>query len=106
MAEIRRTVQCPLPGLETVAVTYNLMATQEEVNAVWETLGSDEEKRSHLVIEVVGWPGGEFGHDPFGPKAPMAFQAWACNRPGYLAAMREFIFDPNSSTALKASMPA
>ena len=88
------TVQCPLPGLATVAVTYNLMASERQINQVLESVGGDAEQRGLLIVSVTGWPEGDFGADPFGPDAPMAFRIWAL-RAGYQQGIREFIAGPN-----------
>lgn len=85
--EIQWTVMCPLPGLEQVAVTYNLMVSEAELNAAQESLSA-----GNLVAEVQNWPP-DLG-EPFGPEAPLAFRMWAVHK-GIRAAAREFLTDPN-----------
>ena len=92
MASIQRTIQCPLPGLEAVAVTYNLMASADQIETFTESLGGEE--RPACIVSVEGWPEKEFGTDPFGGKSPLAFRVWAVQR-GLQQAVKEFVTDPN-----------
>lgn len=92
MAEIERTVGCPLPGLEAVKITYNLMASAKEIDAWTQSVG--ERFAAKVVTKVEGWPGGEFGQEPFGADSPLAFRVWACQK-GIHQAIREFVSDPN-----------
>ena len=66
MASIHRTVQCPIEGLEAVAVTYNLMASAEQIEALTESLG--DTGVDACILSVSGWPEAEYGKEPFGKK--------------------------------------
>ena len=98
MGAIQQTVICPLPGLEGVSVTYNLMATEAEINALASGLGQAEGvKRENVIVSVNGWPEG-YGGDPFGPNSPLAFRVWALQA-GIGDAVKAFVRDPFGSTA-------
>jgi hypothetical protein len=90
MPNTQITVKCPLPGLEAVAVTYNLMASSKQVGVWQKTLGA--ENGDVVVVKVDGWPV-EYG-EPFGDDAPSAFRLWAIQQ-GLGTATREFLTDPN-----------
>lgn len=86
-------VRCPLPGLEQVAVTYNLMATARQLATFRENLTAETAKP--VIRSIDGWPD---GGDPFGDDAPMAFRFWVGYR-GWQTAVLQFVTDPNYSTA-------
>ena len=91
MATIHRTVACPLEGFEGVTVTYNLMASANEVNA----FSTDFDAAPGLVIAgVSGWPE-ELNAEPFGNDAPLAFLIWA-RQTGIKEAIRAYAADPLS----------
>ena len=85
------TRQCPIPGLEGVAVTYNLMTTEAELDAFQKSIGTAP---GRIVESVQGWPGGEFGPEPLGKDAPMHFRVWAMKQ--VTKAIAEYMADPNS----------
>lgn len=88
--KITRTVECPLPGFEGVTVTYDLMASREQVN----TFSSDFQADTQgVVVEVTGWPE-EYGA-PFGEQTPLAFEIWARQR-GITDAIKALAADPLS----------
>ncbi len=90
---MQTTIQrkCPLPGFETVIVTYNLMATEEDLDAFQKTMGAE---RGAIVQSVEGWPGGAWGDDPFGKPVPMLFRVWAIKQ--VALAIAEYMADPKS----------
>jgi hypothetical protein len=85
------TRQCPLPGFEAVAITYNLMATEEELDAFQKTWARSG---ARIVQSVEGWPGGAWGDDPFGKPVPMLFRVWAIKQ--VALAIAEYMADPKS----------
>lgn len=85
------TRTCPLPGFETVAITYDLMATEADLDAFQKTMGAE---RAAIVKSVQGWPGGELGDDPFGKPVPMLFRVWAIKQ--VALAIAEYMADPKS----------
>lgn len=85
------TRQCPLPGFEAVAITYNLMATEAELDAFQKSIGAVP---GRIVAGVEGWPGGEHGDEPLGKGAPMLFRVWAVKQ--VTLAIAEYMADPNS----------
>lgn len=93
--EITQTVKCPLPGFEAVEITYNLMATPEQSNGFIRHMGA---QGSHVgvVVKVEGWPGDEFGSDPWNiQRVPMIWMTWA-GKKGLLQAVEGYLNDPNS----------
>lgn len=97
-----QAVTCPLPGLEAVEVVFNMMACQEDFDAWQRSVG--RERTAEVIVEVRNWPADKYGPEPFGARAPMAFQIWACAN-GMKAAIEEYIAGPNSSTASTPSTP-
>jgi hypothetical protein len=97
--ETKQTIGCELPGLEGVQVTYDLMASEEQVNAWQQSLGSVNDG---VVAEVTGWPEGR--GEPFGPQAPLAFRIWTVQG-GYQEAVRRFAADPLLSMRSRRFMP-
>lgn len=94
MSEFTRTIECSLPGLEEVRVTYNMMATAEQVTNMHARVGGDG---SHvgIVVNVEGWPKAEYGANPFDTKtAPMVWFGWFA-RKGWAIAMKAYLDDPN-----------
>lgn len=92
--QITQTIGCPLPGFETVKVTFNLMATPEQVNNFVRQAGDNG---SHVgVVTVDGWPAEEWGPNPWDiRRVPGVWAAWAA-RKGYGIAMKAYLDDPNS----------
>lgn len=52
-----RTIR-PFPGFETFAVTYNVWASQEDVEALYtDSIGEPATKdRSGVIMDMTGWP--------------------------------------------------
>lgn len=98
-AEIPRTVQCPYPGFETLAVTYNMMATVAQIEALSRSMGQGpEHDRSGVILDMHGWPEETHPGGPFGENAPMAVLIWLL-RTGFGRAAAEYVNDPFSVTA-------
>ena len=98
MTGLTGTVQCPLPGLEMVAITYNLLASEKDLKAALEDMTA-----GNVVVEMSGWPeDGPFGKEPFGEGVPVAFRAWFL-KGGFYRAIGEFANDPNFLTGSKRS---
>ncbi len=85
------TIDCPLEGLEDVAVTYNLMATEEQIDGFASSLGTNHAEA--VAVSVTGWPS-DRTDKPMGKSAPLAFRIWMC-RVGVQDAMQEFLTAPN-----------
>lgn len=99
MADIPRSVQCPYPGFETLAVTYNMMATISQVEDLAASMGKGaDHDRSAIVLDMTGWPEDAHPGGPWGQNAPMAVLIWLC-RTGYGKAVAEYVNDPFSATA-------
>ena len=81
---------CPIPGFEEVTVTYNLMASEDALDAFQRSMGVE---RNEIIQDVKGWPGGEHGDDPFGKAAPILFRVWGVKQ--ITEAIKEYISDPN-----------
>lgn len=93
--EITQAVRCPLPGFETVEITFNLMATPEQSNGFIRHMGS-QGSHAGVVVSVEGWPKDEFGPDPWDVKrVPMIWTTWAAKK-GLVKAIEEYLADPNS----------
>jgi hypothetical protein len=97
MAEILRTVTCPFPGFEGYAVTYNMMATVAQVQALSDSMGQGPDAERLAILDINGWPENEFPGGPFGDNAPMIVLIWTL-RTGYGQAMAEYVNDPFSVT--------
>jgi len=94
MAVIAQTVQCPYEGFETLAVSYNMMATVAQVEALSKSMGEGTEaERGAVILDVHGWPEEMHPGGPFGPNAPMAVLVWLL-RGGYGRAVAEYVNDP------------
>ena len=87
-----QSVPCSIPDLEGVSVDFDMMASEETVDT-WAKSGGKVNSDA-VIAKVNGWPKEEYGPDPFGPQAPMAFRLW-CIRKGYAAAVQEYVSDPN-----------
>lgn len=96
MNELTWTAQCPLPGFETVAATYNLLASESDLSAALEKLTP-----GRVVLDVTGLPE-QYGDDAFGPDAPLALRAWLL-KAGFYQAIGEFVNSPKSSTGSRRS---
>jgi hypothetical protein len=83
------TVDCPIEGLEDVKITYNLMATEDQIDGFAESLGTKH--AAEVVAQVDGWTRSE---EPTGKSAPLAFRIWMC-RIGVQDAMQGFLTSPN-----------
>lgn len=95
MRQIPYTVQCDLPGFETFAVTYNVWASQEDVEALTDSIGEPAEAdRSKVIMDMHGWPEAEYPGGPFSRKAPFLMQIWVC-RDGIRRAFVNYATDPN-----------
>ena len=97
MAEILRTVSCPYPGFETFHVTYNMMATVNQVQALSDSMGQGPDAERLAILDINGWPEEAHPGGPFGDNAPMAVLIWTL-RTGYGKAMAEYVNDPFSVT--------
>jgi hypothetical protein len=97
-----KKILCPLPGLEAVTVTYDLMAPWGQVQELRKLL--TPETAQPVIVKIENWPIETYGDNPFGPGSPMAFQLWAANG-GYNEAARAWVQDPNSLTAWTPSSP-
>ena len=99
MAQIPRTMACNLPGFETYHVTYNMMATIKQVEALQLSIGEGSEyDRSAAIIDYTGWPEAEYPGGPFGENTPLAVLLWTA-RIGVQLATVESANDPFSQTA-------
>jgi hypothetical protein len=98
MTQIPRTIACPYPGFETFHVTYNMMATVKQIEALSASMGAGpEHDRSAAILDHTGWPEEEYPGGPFGENAPMAVLIWTL-RTGYGRAVAEYVNDPFSQT--------
>jgi hypothetical protein len=92
--EITHAIRCELPGFEQVTVTFDLMATQQQVNNFVRHMGADG-TQTGVVAAVEGWPSDEFGPDPWDIKrVPGVFHAWVSKK-GWALAMKAYLDDPN-----------
>lgn len=97
--QIPRTIACPYPGFETFHVTYNMMATVKQIQALSDSMGQGPETdRSAVLLDFTGWPETDYPGGPFGENAPMAVLIWTL-RTGYGKAVADYINDPFSVTA-------
>lgn len=95
--QILQTIECPLPGFEGVTVTFDLMATQHQIDAFVKQAGLNKSHEG-VIAKIEGWPP-EFGLDPWdGKVVPGVWLAWVA-RKGYGMAMKAYLDDPNSLTA-------
>lgn len=92
---IERTTRCTLPGFESLAVTYNLLISERELVAIQTSMGQPVEARERMIVALAGWPGGQWGDDPFGPDAPVVVRTWLLYN-GFYQALREFVASPKS----------
>lgn len=95
MMQVTRAVSCPLPGLESVEVVYNLMASESQMDAFYSKVGGNGTTDS-IITEVRNWPKDVPG--PWGKDAPMAWRFWA-SRTGFGVAMAAWLSDPDFVTA-------
>lgn len=91
-SDTKRAIRCPIEELAEVEVVFNIMAGERTMDQFANTLGT--EGREKVIVEVRNWPAAEYGEDPFGPDAPMAFRYWAAAH-GMQQAVREYVSDPN-----------
>ena len=98
MTQIPVTVQCSLPGFETFAVTYNVWASNEDVERVAGSIGEPADfDRSGVIMDMHGWPETEYPGGPFGKKAPLLMSIWVC-RDALRKAFAEYANSPNWMT--------
>lgn len=90
------TTQCPLPGFETVAATYNMLASESDLSAALENLTP-----GNVVLDVTGLPE-QYGKDAFGPGVPLMLRAWLL-KGGFYQAIGEFVNSPKSWMGSKRS---
>ena len=70
MRQIPYTVQCDLPGFETFAVSYNVWASQEDVEELTDSIGEPVSvDRSAVIMDISGWPEDSYPARPFSKKA-------------------------------------
>ena len=94
MAELAYTIKCPLPGFETVGVTYNMLASEKDADIFSRKAGKDD-SADGIVLGVEGWDAKQYGDDPWDyGKSPLGFRVWAA-RKGFAQAVAEFVNDPN-----------
>lgn len=86
-----QAVTCPLPGLENVVITYNIMASEDEFETFGKSLG--EEGKEAVFAGIENWP--EKYGEPFSRSAPMAWRMWACKH-GLELAMQAFLAEATS----------
>jgi len=82
--------QCELPGFESVTVTFDMLASEADMDAFSQSLGANAQ---HVVKDVAGWDNDQYGA-PFGAGSPVAFRVWA-SRQGLYKAVAEYASDPN-----------
>lgn len=85
------TITCPIPGLEMVKVTYNIMATSRQIDQFQRSLGS--EGADQVVVKVEGLPEKYTG--PSDSDLPIMFRVWYSGK-GPIKAALEYAQDPNS----------
>lgn len=96
--EITREVECDLKGFEHIRITFNLLATPAQVDNFIRQMGA-RDSHTCVVVKVDNWPKDEYGPDPFDlQRVPGIWLAWLA-RKGWGKATREYLDDPNSSTA-------
>jgi len=88
---LSRTVDCPLEGLEDVSVTFNLMATERELEAFVEKMGRSG-TAGPVIVSVDNWP--KKHGEAFGSDTPFAFMLWA-SRKGFSQAAADYLADPS-----------
>jgi len=88
---LKITVGCTLEGLENVEVTYNLMASESELEQFSEQMGRNG-THEPIVKNVENWPE-EYG-EPFGKQTPFAFYVWI-SRKGFAHAVKRYLDDPS-----------
>ena len=87
-----QTVTCTVPGLETVEVEYNMMASVDACNTFAQSMAA--RAFDSVITSVEGWPEETYPGGPEGDSAPMAWRIWLV-RIGFVAATREYATDPN-----------
>ena len=86
-------VNCPLRGFESVSVEVNVFASQGDIDLV---KSSKSRNRKLIMRDIEGWPD---GYDPWDEtNTPIIFRTWL-NNDSWLAARKQYLDDPNSSTA-------
>jgi hypothetical protein len=87
--QTQQDVVCELPDWKPVTVTYNLMATETELDAFRMHLTADTAKP--VIVKLVGVPA---DLDPYGPYSPQALRFWLGYN-GWNAAIKVYINSPN-----------
>lgn len=93
MAQIPVTVQCPIAGFETFAVTYDMMASSKQVEAFSRSIGETDFDRSAVIVDMHGWPEADYPGGAFSENTPMAVWVWML-RTGYGKAVAEYANSP------------
>jgi|GEM_PF-5749439 len=83
-------VTCPVPGYTDVVVTYDLMATAEDVDLF--RVKMDEESARKVISKVEGYTGGLAAL--LSAEQPFALRLWLAYK-GFQQALQEFILSPN-----------
>jgi len=91
---IAQVVKCPIPGFTEVEVTYNVMASNKQFDALGR--GLDKETAEGVILEIKGWPLN--GTDPYGEDAPSLWRRWL-GRNGAAVAIITKLNDPDFTTA-------
>jgi hypothetical protein len=78
------TIDCPIPGLESVKVTFNLLASEADFDRFIRSLSRDGADK--VIVKIEGWPSGE----PFDAGTPILFRLWLAND-GYVEAVKAFL---------------
>lgn len=86
-----QSITCPLPGLEEVVISYNMMASEDEFELFGKSLG--ENGKDAVVVSVENWP--EKYGEPFSRSAPMGWRMWAA-KPALELCMRAFLAEATS----------
>lgn len=89
--DTQQKVACTVDGFEKVEVTYNMLATWDQVMALRRLPTAENAKP--VVVMVVGVAG-----DFWAGSQPVALQLWAAYA-GWDQAMVDWVLRPNSPTA-------
>lgn len=92
--QIPQTIDCKLPGLEGVKVTFDLMAPPAKVDNFVRSMGG-KGSQDGIILSIEGWPADKYGPDPWdNTRGPGAWFAWV-SRHGWATAMKAYLDDPN-----------
>lgn len=84
-------VRCPIPGMESVILHFDMMRPQEDYDQYMLTKGAECQD---IITDIEGWDPDKWGGGPHDKCVPMAFRLWMIGG-AVGSAIKTFGADPN-----------